>query len=65
MACLPFRKETCMNKELLLARISDYLQSGGLFNPEMMEHDKVRALILDIQTYLHENQISQKSEDIN
>jgi hypothetical protein len=54
-----------MNKELLLARISDYLQSGGLFNPEMMEHDKVRALILDIQTYLHENQISQKSEDIN
>jgi len=56
-----------MKKELL-ARISDYLQSGGLFNPEMMEHDKVRALILDIRAYLlnenEKNQIAQKSEDI-
>lgn len=41
-----------MNKKELLDRISNYLQSGGLFNPEMMEHDKVHALILDIQTYL-------------
>jgi len=31
----------------LLARIQDYLGSGGLFNPEMMEHDKVRDLIMD------------------
>ena len=59
--------EVGMKKELL-ARISDYLQSGGLFNPEMMEHDKVRALILDIRAYLlnenEKNQIAQKSEDI-
>ena len=49
----------------IVERCNEYLSAGGLFNPEMMEHDKVRALILDIQTYLHENQISQKSEDIN
>lgn len=29
-------------------RISEYLFMGGLFNPEMMEHDKVRDLIRDI-----------------
>lgn len=31
----------------ILARIQNYLGNGGLFNPEMMEHDKVRALIMD------------------
>jgi len=31
----------------LVARISEYLQLGGLFNPEMMEHDKVRELLMD------------------
>lgn len=31
----------------LTQRINDYLRSGGLFNPEMMEHDKVRDLLLD------------------
>jgi hypothetical protein len=28
-------------------RITDYLSAGGLFNPELMEHDKVRDLIID------------------
>ena len=28
-------------------RINDYLSCGGLFNPELMEHEKVRALLLD------------------
>ena len=28
-------------------RINDYLSCGGLFNPEMMEHEKVRELLLD------------------
>lgn len=27
-------------------RISEYLQLGGLFNPEMMEHGKVRDLLV-------------------
>ncbi len=31
----------------LLARIQSYLGNGGLFNPEMMEHDKVRDLVMD------------------
>lgn len=31
----------------ILSRIQNYLGNGGLFNPEMMEHDKVRELILD------------------
>jgi hypothetical protein len=30
----------------ILERISEYLHLGGLFNPEMMEHDKVRDLII-------------------
>lgn len=34
----------------LLARIQNYLGNGGLFNPEMMEHDKVRDLIMDCRT---------------
>jgi hypothetical protein len=31
----------------ILARIQNYLGNGGLFNPEMMEHDKVRDLMMD------------------
>ena len=29
-----------------LEQIKSYLGNGGLFNPEMMEHDKVRDLII-------------------
>lgn len=36
----------------LLGRIKEYLLNGGTFNPEMMEHDKVRELILDCRTAL-------------
>jgi hypothetical protein len=36
----------------LLDRIQEYLSLGGLFNPEMMEHDEVRRLILDCRTYI-------------
>jgi heterodisulfide reductase subunit C len=28
-------------------RIRNYLASGGLFNPELMEHEKVRDLLVD------------------
>ena len=31
----------------ILDRIQNYLGSGGLFNPELMGHDKVRDLICD------------------
>jgi hypothetical protein len=33
-------------------RVQDYLTNGGLFNPEMMEHDKVRELIMDLANAL-------------
>lgn len=31
----------------VLDRVTDYLSKGGLFNPELMEHNKVKNLILD------------------
>jgi hypothetical protein len=34
------------------ARITDYLTGGGLFNPEMANHDAVRDLLIDARTEL-------------
>lgn len=31
-------------------RIKNYLGNGGLFNPEHMEHDRVRDLLMDCRT---------------
>lgn len=42
----------CEEKDLLLNRIQNYLELGGLFNPEQMEHDKVRDLVLDCRELL-------------
>lgn len=39
-------------KKEVLARIQNYLEVGGLFNPELMEHDKVRDLIIDCREHL-------------
>lgn len=36
----------------LISRITDYLTAGGLFNPEQMEHDKVRQLLIDCREAL-------------
>jgi hypothetical protein len=36
----------------LLSRIQNYLECGGLFNPEMMDHNKVRDLIMDCREYI-------------
>lgn len=38
--------------EELLGRIQSYLGNGGLFNPEMMEHEKVRELLIDCRDCL-------------
>jgi hypothetical protein len=38
--------------EELRKRITDYLENGGLFNPEMMEHEKVRALLIECREKL-------------
>jgi hypothetical protein len=36
----------------LHSRIDDYFLAGGLFNPEMMEHDKVQQLLSDTREFL-------------
>jgi hypothetical protein len=43
----------------LLARIDSYLQMGGLFNPELMEHEKVRNLIMDCRAHIERTQNDQ------
>lgn len=42
-----------MSKKEILDRIQNYLENGGLFNPEAMEHDKVRDMILEVREYLY------------
>jgi hypothetical protein len=42
------------DKEQLLFRINIYLCAGGLFNPEYMEHDKVRRLLSDCRMFLND-----------
>ena len=36
----------------LLDRIQNYLKCGGFFNPECMEHDKAKDLIMDCRAIL-------------
>jgi len=43
---------TCSEAAELDARITNYLGNGGLFNPEYMEHEKVRDLLIDLREYL-------------
>ena len=40
--------------KLLVDRIAQYLSAGGLFNPELMEHQKVRDLLIDCRKALNE-----------
>ncbi len=47
---LPPRKEWTNGG--LVKRITAYLDSGGLWNPEAMEHDKVRDLLIDCREAL-------------
>lgn len=39
-----------------IARINEYLQLGGLFNPEMMNHEKVRDLLIYCRDEIEELQ---------
>lgn len=43
-----------MNEEYkeIRNRITNYLGNGGFFNPEFMEHDKVRDLLMDIRNLI-------------
>jgi len=38
-------------------RCTDYLSGGGLFNPELADHDAVRDLIIDCRDYIERLQI--------
>jgi hypothetical protein len=46
------RSESQLAFPELVARINNYLGSGGLWNPEHMEHDKVRQLLMDCDVAL-------------
>ncbi len=39
-------------REELIHRITEYLAVGGLFNPECMEHEKVRDMVIDCREFL-------------
>lgn len=38
-------------------KITEYLCVGGFFNPEMMEHDKVRDLLMEIRDLIDKTKI--------
>ena len=40
------------DKQELINRANSYIGNGGLFNPELMEHDKVSELIRDMRDFL-------------
>lgn len=46
------RGHTRACKAGVTSRITGYLSSGGLFNPEMANHDAVRDLLIDARTAL-------------
>jgi len=39
-------------REMIVGRIDEYLALGGFFNPEAMDHEKVRELLIDIRAAL-------------
>lgn len=41
-----------MTKELLIESITAYLSGGGLFNPELADHDAVRDLLIECRAAL-------------
>ncbi len=50
-------------REELLSRIKSYLVSGGLFNPEMALHDRVRDLLIDIRDFLSVPPVNVEPQD--
>ena len=41
-----------MKRQELYDKITEYLALGGLVNPELMDHQKVRDLMMEIRDYL-------------
>lgn len=46
-------------------KIKKYLGNGGLFNPELMEHEKVRDLILECQSEIQKLKLRVKNLKFN
>lgn len=54
-----------MKKIDLIQRIENYLAAGGLANPELMDHERVRDLIIDCRDALaHPNPAAQHWHDL-
>lgn len=54
-----------MDKIDLIQRIENYLAAGGLSNPELMDHERVRDLIIDCRDALaHPNPAAQHWHDL-
>ncbi len=41
-----------VEQRYLLRDIQDYLEGGGLFNPELANHDNVRDLIINCRNFI-------------
>ena len=48
--------------ELLRERITAYLCTGGLFNPELANHDAVRNLLIDCRDFLSQPEPTMSAE---
>jgi hypothetical protein len=42
-------------REQLIEEITNYLCTGGLFNPELANHEVVRDLLITTRDYLNEH----------
>ena len=45
-----------MTKEDLIKAINGYLLSGGMWNPEMANHDNVRDLLIECRDYMQQEE---------
>ena len=50
--------------ELLRERITAYLCTGGLFNPELANHDAVRNLLIDCRDFLSQPEPTMSAEEV-
>lgn len=46
------RARIATERDSVLLKIAEYLSSGGLFNPELMPHNKVRDIIIESRTQI-------------
>ena len=47
------------------ARITEYLSKGGLFNPELMDHEAVRDLLIDARDVIEIMERERRAPDVS